>query len=146
MTCNFWQFFEFVGLEKRSHTVEIHGSRTVPFNKNYKISFASLFFRVRMLPRRYVRFCKIGSMERQKRITFKKKFIKKYLFVEEICHFQEQKSVKFPQKSGAYYNGKPMQIDNLENGFALIFLWKCPGFLRKFHTFGLLKMTYLLDK
>ena len=55
-----------------------------------------------MLPRRFVTFCKIGSMERQKRMTFKKKFIKKQLFAEEIYHFQELKSVKFPPKSGTF--------------------------------------------
>ena len=60
------------------------------------------FFRVRILPRCYVIFCKIESMERQKIITFKKKFIKKQLFVEEICHFQEQKSVAFPLKSETF--------------------------------------------
>ena len=52
-----------------------------------------------MLPLRYVGFCKKISMKRQKRITFKKKFIKKYLFVEEIYYFQEQKSRVFLSKS-----------------------------------------------
>ena len=60
------------------------------------------FFRVRILPRCYVRFCKIGSMERQKRITFKKKFIKKQLFVEEICHFQEQNVWNFHPNLGYF--------------------------------------------
>ena len=41
-------------------------------------------------------------MKRKKRITFKKKFIKKYVFVEEIGHFQEQKSVKFPPTPGHF--------------------------------------------
>ena len=52
-----------------------------------------------MFPWQYVEFCLKKSMERQKIITFKKKFIKKYLFVEEISYFQEQKSRIFPSKS-----------------------------------------------
>ena len=53
------------------------------------------FFRVRVLLSRYVGFCKKISMRRQKIITFKKKFIKKYLFVDEIGHFREQKMQYF---------------------------------------------------
>ena len=60
--------------------------------------------------------------------------------------FSRAKMCEISLKIRDIFNGKSMQIDNLENGFALIFLWKCPGFLRKFHTFGLLKMTYLLGK
>ena len=54
-----------------------------------------------MFPRQYMEFCLKKSMERQKIITFKKKFIKKYLFVEEISYFQEQKSRIFPSKSAS---------------------------------------------
>ena len=42
------------------------------------------------------------AMRRQKRITFKKKFIEKYLFFDEISHFQEQKSATFPQNPGNF--------------------------------------------
>ena len=38
-------------------------------------------------------------MKRQKIIGFKKKFIKKDLFVEEISYFKDQKSRVFPSKS-----------------------------------------------
>ena len=56
-------------------------------------------FLVCILPWQYVKFCLKKSMERQKIITFKKKFIKKDLFVEEISYFQEQKSRVFLSKS-----------------------------------------------
>ena len=52
-----------------------------------------------MFPRQYMEFCLKKSIERQKIITFKKKFIKKDLFFEEISYFQEQKSRIFPSKS-----------------------------------------------
>ena len=52
-----------------------------------------------MFPWQYVEFCLKKTMERQKIITFKKKFIKKDLFIEEISYFQEQKSRIFPSKS-----------------------------------------------
>ena len=51
-----------------------------------------------MVPRQYVEFCVKKSMERQKIITFKKKFIKNDLFVEEISYFQEQNNQIFPSK------------------------------------------------
>ena len=37
--------------------------------------------------------------EASKKNNFQKKFIKKYVFVEEIGHFREQKSAKISQKS-----------------------------------------------
>ena len=39
-----------------------------------------------------------------------------------------------------------MKINLRDFQFVLISLWKCPGFWGKYHTFSLLKMTYLLDK
>ena len=54
-------------------------------------------------------------MRRQKRITFKKKFIKKYLFFEETGHFQEQKSATFPKNPGNF------QWETNGNRFAFIF-------------------------
>ena len=56
-------------------------------------------FRVRMFPWQYVEFFFKKSMERQKIITFKKKFVKKDLFVEEISYFQEQNNQTFPSIS-----------------------------------------------
>ena len=91
-------------------TVEIHYTRAAPFNKMCQNSPNKSFFRVGILPRCYVRFCKIGSMERQKRITFKKKCIKKLLFVEEICYFQEQKMWHFLNKSGTFPNGNQWKL------------------------------------
>ena len=52
-----------------------------------------------MFPWQYVEFYLKKSMERQKIITFKKKFIKKDLFAGEISYFQEQKSRIFASKS-----------------------------------------------
>ena len=55
-----------------------------------------------MFPWQYAEFCLKISMERQKIITCKKKFIKKDLFVEEISYFQEQKIGHFPQNLQTY--------------------------------------------
>jgi len=118
--------------------VEIHGSRTVAFNKKFRNSQNGLFFRVRMLPLRYVEFCKKISMKRQKWITFKKKFIKNDLFVEEICDVIEQKSTKFPLKSGKFSMGnqwKSMFEHCRDFQFPLIFHWKFPRFWREISHF-----------
>ena len=97
--------------------MEIHGSRAVPLKEKYEISWNELFFRVLMLPRRYVRFCKIGSMERQKRITFKKKVYQKIFICRGDILFFRAKTVKFPQKFGTFPKGNQwksiFEISNL---------------------------------
>ena len=40
--------------------------------------------------------------EASKKNNFQKKFIEKYLFFEEIGHFQEQKSAHFPKNPGNF--------------------------------------------
>ena len=67
--------------------MEIHGSRAVEFQDLSN----ELFFRVRMLPRSYVRFCKIGSMERQKIITFKKSLSKNMYLLRRYVIFKNKK-------------------------------------------------------
>ena len=83
-----------------SGTVEIHRSRGAPLNdynvdeqKNtfFSSSYASVTLRG---------ILQKNIDEASKKNNFQKKFIEKYLFFEEIGHFQEQKSATFSQKSG----------------------------------------------
>ena len=108
--------------------MEIHRTRGAPLKDYILDEQKTVFFRVRMLPLRYVGFCKKISRKRQKRITFKKKFIKKYLFVEEIRHFQEQKNAKFSQKSGTFSMGNQWKLKIKQNRFPLDSHCKIPGF------------------
>ena len=60
--------------------------------------------------------------------------------------FSRAKICEISTKIWDIFKEKPMKIEDPENRFSLIFLWKCLGFWRKIHTFLLLKITYLLDK
>ena len=53
-----------------------------------------------MLPRRFVTFCKIGSMERQKRITFKKSLSKNIYLSRRYVIFKSKKVWNFPKNPG----------------------------------------------
>ncbi len=97
-----------------------------PSTKNDRTPKMSVFFRVLMLPHRFVTFCKIWLMERQKRITFKKKFIKKYLSRRYVI-FKSKQVWNLPYIPGISH-GKSMRIGNLEHRFPLGFLWKYPRF------------------
>ena len=99
-----------------------------------------------MLPRRYVRFCKIGSMERQKRITFKKKVFQKTIICRGDMLFSRAKKCGFSSQIRDISKGKSMKIDFRDLQFSLISLWKCPGFIEEISYFLLLKITYLLNK
>ena len=75
--------------------MEIHGSRAALQRRCTKKSFfsslhASVALRAILLK---------NIDEASKKNNFQKKIIKKYLFVEEIGHFLEQKSTTFPRKS-----------------------------------------------
>ena len=57
-----WRDFrDFARSVMQSTIVEIHGSRTVPFNKKFRNSQNGLFFRVFMFAWRFADFCKIRS-------------------------------------------------------------------------------------
>ena len=81
--------------------MEIHRTRAALHTRwtkkyHFSSSYASVTLRG-ILPK--------NIAEASKKNNFQKKFIKNYLFVEEICHFQEQKTVKFPPKSGIFPKG-----------------------------------------
>ena len=93
----------------------------------YQIYKKKLFFRVRMLPLRYVGFCKKISMRRQKRITFKKKVYQKIFIFRGDRSFSRAKKCNISQKIRVIFNGKPMEIAlpsfQLPIGFPLKITW-----------------------
>ena len=80
--------------------MEIHRTRGAPL-KDYIPDEQKDIFRVRMLPLRYVGFCKKID-EASKKNNFQKKFIEKYLFFEEIGRFQEQTSATVSKNPGNF--------------------------------------------
>ena len=125
--------------------VEIHGSRAVPLKEKCKISWNRLFFRVLMLPRRYVRFCKIGSMERQKRITFKKSLSKNIYLWRRYVIFKSKKVCNFPTNPG-YFQWEINANWKSRKSITIDFPLVMSRILRKFHRFFLLSTFWLLSR
>ena len=58
-----------------------------------------------------------NSAEASKKNNFQKKVYRKYLFFEEIGHFQEQKSATFSQTSGKFSKGNQWKLILLDFSF-----------------------------
>ena len=75
--------------------------------------------------------------EASKKNNFQKKVYQKYIFVEEIGHFQEQKSATFPQKSGKFSMGNQWKSIFKKTRFPIFidFPLKISGILGNFTLF-----------
>ena len=85
--------------------MEIHRTRGAPL-KDYNVDLQKILF----FSSSYASLTLRGILhknidEAPKKNNFQKKVYQKQLFIEEICHFQEQKSVDFPIKSETFPKG-----------------------------------------
>ena len=107
-------------------TVEIHGSRAAEIRD----LLGCCIFRVRVLPRRYVRFCKIGSMERRKIITFKKKLSKNNYLSRRYVIFKSKKVWHF-LPNPRYIHREINEIWRCRKPIFIDFPLECLGFLEE---------------
>ena len=120
----------------QNYIVEIHRTRGAPL-KDYIPDLQKM----RLFSSSHASVALRGILQKNideasKKNNFQKKFIKKYLFVEEIGHFQEQKSAKFPPNPEIFkWKSTNRFSKNRRFSIFIDFPLKIAGMLGKFHTF-----------
>ena len=126
--------------------VEIHRSRGAPLNdyipdEQIKAFFVSSYASVALRG-----ILHKNNDEASKKNDFQKKVYQKIFICRGDRSFSRAKKCYIFPNIQVISNGKPMEIDLPSFSTSIDFLLKITGFLRKYCTFLLSKMIYLLEK